>query len=66
MPFHRRDLRRLMLERVEPWVSPAKIWTGATSAAIHIAIENILRACVTGVAQQMPAPTAPTTSEVVR
>ena len=43
-------------------MSPAKIWIGATSAAIHIAIENILRA--PGLARSFSrchAPTPPTT-----
>ena len=48
-------------------MSPAKICRGATSAAIHMAIENIVRT----LAERLPrkrwsAPTAPTASEVVR
>ncbi len=31
-----------------PWVSPARIWIGATIAAIHIAIENIVRTASVG------------------
>ena len=68
MSLHRGDLRRLVAASVfRPWASPATACNGATIAAIHIAIENILRLG----ASQWPrsrcqAPTPPTTNAVVR
>ena len=48
-------------------MSPARICTGATSAAIHIAIENILRAwALVRSFSRCQAPTPPTTKAVVR
>jgi hypothetical protein len=41
--FNGSDFCRLMFKRVEPCISPTIAWTGATSSAIHIAMENILR-----------------------
>ena len=52
---------------LRPCASPARIWIGATSAAIHIAIENIVRDSTLSLSRsRWKAATAPTTSEVVR
>lgn len=67
MTFHRENFCRLMLKRVEAVLIARENWIGATSAAIHIAMENILRA--PGFARsrrRCHAPTAPTTIAVVR
>lgn len=41
--FYGSDFCRLMFKRVEPMHIANDSWTGATSRAIHIAMENILR-----------------------
>ncbi len=43
VPFDGRDLRRLMLKGVKTMHIPTTAWIGATSSAIHIAIDSILR-----------------------
>ncbi len=44
MPFHGQNLGGWCSSVLSPWASPARICIGVTIAAIHIAIENILRA----------------------
>ncbi len=52
---------------LSPCRSPAKIWIGVTSAAIHIAIENMIRAWRSPSRRsRCSAPTAPTAKAVVR
>jgi len=52
---------------LSPWKSPVTICSGATIAAIHIAIENISRAAGLAASRsRCRAPTAPTTNAVVR
>ena len=52
---------------LRPCWSPATIWIGATSAAIHMAMENITRAgALARSRSRWKAPTAPTTKAVVR
>jgi hypothetical protein len=65
--FDRHDLGRLVLERARPCSSPTKICTGATKAAIHIAIEKAVRtAGPSRPFSKCQADAPPTTSAVVR
>jgi hypothetical protein len=49
------------------WESPATIWSGATTTIMPIAIENMRRAPASVRSRRRcNAPTAPTTSAVVR
>jgi hypothetical protein len=43
VPLDGGDLRRLMLKGVKTMHIPTTAWIGATSSAIHIAIDSILR-----------------------
>ena len=43
VPLHGGDLGRLVVSVLRPWRSPAIAWSGATMAAIHIAMENMRR-----------------------
>jgi hypothetical protein len=63
MPLNRRDLRRLVLERVQPVQVARDDLDRATTRTIPIAIANIVRAAGSVASpRRCQGPTAPTTS----
>jgi hypothetical protein len=68
VPLHGHDLDRLVLQRVEAVQVAGNTCTGATIAAIHMAMENMRarRACPRGRAAGARPPTPPTMKAVVR
>jgi hypothetical protein len=50
---------------LRPCMSPAKIWIGVTIAAIHMAIENMVRTASLAAFQQVPGRRPPPTTKAV-